>query len=80
MNRMKQLELFGVLDANNPDVDAGVPLVRVKTCRPQIHERGGGWLCLLECGHEAHVPVGPRPRHVPHRCPGESDDRSVPDR
>lgn len=64
---MKQLSLFERFDGN-PDQDAGVPLVAVKTCRPIMKERGGGWLCLLACGHEAQVPVGPRPRHVPHRC------------
>ncbi len=80
--RMEQVGLFDRLTAPTDErsadrsqstapMDAGVPLVRVTTCRPQMQERGSGWLCLLECGHEAHVPVGPRPRHVPHVCPPE---------
>ena len=64
---MKQTDLFAKFE--KPDTDAGVPLVRVKACKPQIPELGGGWVCLLECGHEARIPVGPRPRHVPHVCP-----------
>lgn len=66
-----QLDLFEKIDRGRDDVDAGVPLVRVTTCRPQMAQKGGGWLCLLECGHEASVPVGPRPRYVPHVCPKE---------
>lgn len=70
---MKQQDLFERFAG--PGKDAGVPLVRVTTCRPEL---SGGWLCLLECGHEARVPVGPRPRFVPHVCPAvepEHDDR-----
>jgi len=40
----------------------------VKTCRP--HARGG-WLCLLACGCEVHIDVGPRPRRVEHACEPE---------
>jgi hypothetical protein len=71
--KMEQVDLFAKFSA--PNTDAGVPLVKVTTCRPQISERGGGWLCLLECGHQAHVPVGPRPRSVPHICPEECTEK-----
>lgn len=64
---MKQMDLFQNL--GGPETDAAVPLVRVKACQPLNKMLGGGWICLLECGHEAQVPVGPRPRHVPHVCP-----------
>jgi hypothetical protein len=40
----------------------------VKTCRPHA---SGGWLCLLACGCEAHIDVGPRPRRVEHTCEPE---------
>lgn len=57
---MKQESLF----EEREGTDAGVPLVRVKSSI----RRGGAWICLLECGHEAQVPCGPRPKHVPHEC------------
>jgi hypothetical protein len=40
----------------------------VKTCRPDAR---GGWLCLLACGCEVHIDVGPRPRRVEHVCEPE---------
>lgn len=70
---MKQIDLF----ETGPNMDAGVPLMRVKSAFPRS---GGGWACLLECGHEASIPVGPRPRSVPHTCPEDQDERiTLPD-